>query len=77
MGCFARENRPSADYLNKSYYEISLAGLETLLAERGLVSADDIAAAHPLSESKTVDRILRHGDVKIARSRPTDRAPRA
>jgi hypothetical protein len=77
MGRFARENRPPADYLNKSYYEIWLAGLETLLAERGLVSADDIAAAHPLSESETIDGILRHGVVETLRypGRPTD-APR-
>jgi nitrile hydratase len=26
MGRFARENRPPADYLNKSYFEIWLAG---------------------------------------------------
>ncbi len=32
MGRFARENRPPADYLNKTYYETWLAGLETLLA---------------------------------------------
>ena len=36
MERFARESRPPTDYL-KSYYEIWLAGLETLLAERGLV----------------------------------------
>ena len=52
MGRFARENRPPADYLNKTYYEIWLAGLETLLAERGLVSAEEIVAGHPLGEPK-------------------------
>ncbi len=33
---FAREDRPPADYLAKSYYELWLAGLERLIAERGL-----------------------------------------
>ena len=71
----ARENRPPADYLNKSYYEIWLAGLETLLAERGLVSADEIVAGHPLGEPKRVDGILRQGDVEtlLYRGRPTER----
>jgi nitrile hydratase len=58
MGRFARENRPPADYLNKSYFEIWLAGLETLLAERGLVSADEIAAGHPLGETRKVDGVF-------------------
>jgi nitrile hydratase subunit beta len=31
---FAREDRPPAEYLSLSYYEIWLAGLERLLAER-------------------------------------------
>jgi len=52
MGRFARENRPPADYLAKSYYELWLAGLEALLAERGLVSADEIEAGRPLGEPK-------------------------
>jgi nitrile hydratase len=34
---FAREDRPPADYLSKSYYELWLAGLERLLAERGVL----------------------------------------
>ena len=78
MGRSARENRSPADYLNKSYYEIWLAGLETLLAERGLVSADEIAAGHPLGEPKRVDGILQHGDVEtvLHRGRPTERPAR-
>ena len=39
MSRFARENRPHADYLSKSYYQIWLAGLERLMVERRLVSA--------------------------------------
>lgn len=75
MGRFARENRPAADYLSKSYYELWVAGLEALLAERGLVSADEIAAGRPLGEVKKVDGILRHADVEGALNRgvPTER----
>jgi nitrile hydratase len=78
MGRFARENRSPADYLNRSYFEIWLAGLETLLAERGLVSADEIAAGHPLGEPKKVDGVLRHDDVEtvLHRGRPTERLAR-
>ena len=39
----ARESMPPARYLNASYYEIWLYGLETLLAERGLVSPQELA----------------------------------
>ena len=72
---FAREDRPPADYLAMSYYEIWIAGLERLLAERGLVSADEVASGHSLREPKKVDAILRHGDVEAAvyRSRSTER----
>ena len=34
---FAREDRPPGEYLSLSYYEIWLAGLERLLAERALL----------------------------------------
>jgi len=78
MGRFARENQPPADYLRKSYYEIWLAGIETLLAERGLVSTEEIMAGHPLGETKKVDGILRQGDVEtlLYRGRPTQRPAR-
>jgi len=75
MGRFARENRSPADYLSKSYYELWLAGLETMLAERGLVSADEIEAGRSLREPKKVDGILQHGSVEavFSRGRPTER----
>jgi nitrile hydratase subunit beta len=78
IGRFARENRPPADYLNKTYYEIWLAGLETLLAERGLVSAEEIVGGHALGEPKSVDGILRQGDVEtlLYGGRPTERPVR-
>ena len=75
MGRFARENRPPADYYAKSYYEIWLAGLEAMLAERDLVSANEIDAGRPLGEPKKVAAILQHGSVAAAlhSGRPTER----
>ena len=40
----ARERQHPVDYLRHSYYENWLAGLETLLVERGLVTAEELAA---------------------------------
>ena len=44
---FVRENRPPAEYLDMTYYELWLAGLERLLAERGypdrVLTADEVA----------------------------------
>jgi nitrile hydratase beta subunit len=37
QGRFAREDRPPADYLSKTYYEVWLAGLERLLDEHGVL----------------------------------------
>jgi nitrile hydratase len=73
MSRFARDNRPPPDYLAKSYYELWAAGLETLLGERGLVSAEEIAASRPLGEPKPVDGVLRREEVEnvLYRGRPT------
>jgi nitrile hydratase len=64
-GRFAREDRPPAEYLDMSYFEIWFAGLERLLAERGhpskVLAAGDVEAA------------LRTGGPA---SRPSERAAR-
>ena len=75
MSRFARENRPPQDYLSKSYFEIWLAGLERLMAERELVTADEIAAARPLHPRKDVP-VLTATDVSpmLRRGAPTARA---
>jgi len=69
----ARESLPPPDYLSKTYYEIWLAGLETLLAERGLVSSAELAAGRCLEPARAVERILGAGrvDAMIARGGPT------
>jgi nitrile hydratase beta subunit len=73
MSRHARESLPPPDYLRKSYYEIWLAGLEKLMAERGLVGTDEIAAGRVLHAAKPVDRILKADMVAgvLARGGPT------
>jgi nitrile hydratase beta subunit len=68
---FARENRSPADYLSKSYYELWLAGLEQLLAERRLVSAEELAAGRALDKPRPVTRILAADEVDRVLSRGT------
>ncbi len=54
----ARERQHPADYLRHGYYENWLAGLETLLAEKGLLSGDHTGPAVPADR---VGEILRRG----------------
>ena len=62
-GRFARENRPPAAYLTKTYYELWLAGLERLLAESGLVGPGEIAAEKSLEAGRAIKRVLAAADV--------------
>ena len=75
MSRSAREDRPPEDYLAKSYYEILLAGLEQLLAERGLVGEDEIVSGRMLHPPKPVKRTLSADDVSkvLYRGGPTAR----
>jgi nitrile hydratase subunit beta len=76
---FARENRPPAEYLSKSYYQLWLAGLQQLLVERGLVAPDELAAGRSLRPGTPLRRTLAAGDATglLKRGRPTNReAPR-
>lgn len=79
MSRAARETLPPDDYLSKSYYEIWIAGLERLMAERGLVTRDEIVAGHALRPPKPVERRLSPGDVArvLYRGAPTAREPGA
>ena len=76
---FARENRPPAEYLSKSYYQLWLAGLQQLLVERGLVAPGELAAGRSLRPATPLRRTLGAGDATgwLQRGRPTNReAPR-
>lgn len=75
MSRFARENRPPADYLSKTYYEIWLAGLETLMIERGLVTREEIEAGKVLTPAKPGVKPVPPQDITpaIRRGGPTSR----
>jgi nitrile hydratase beta subunit len=75
MSRFAREDRPPGEYLDKSYYQIWLAGLERLLLERGLVVHDEIDAGKPRNPAKPVPRTLTPDGVAamLHRGGPTER----
>jgi nitrile hydratase beta subunit len=74
---FAREDRQPAEYLAISYYERWLAGLERMLAERGLVAEDELAAGRSLRAGRPVPRVLSVGEVAtFGRGSPSREAPR-
>ena len=79
MSRFARENRPPQDYLSKSYFELWLAGLETLMIERGLVTREEIEAGKVLAAPKPGVTPIAPQDVApaIRRGGPTERTPPA
>ena len=71
----ARESLPAARYLAASYYEIWIRGMESLLLERGLVSAEELASGRATGTPPPVPRVLRASDVDavLARGAPTAR----
>lgn len=75
MSRAAREGLP--DYAQRSYYEIWLGALETLMTERGLLGADELAAGHALHPPVPIERVLRADQVAsaLAKGAPTQRQP--
>jgi nitrile hydratase len=73
----ARESLHPARYLTSSYYEIWLAGLEKLMAGRGLVTPDEVEAGKALHPPKPVPRILTAQAVAttLIKGGPTGRPP--
>ncbi len=76
-GRHAREDRNPREYLDSTYYELWYLGLKRLLAERGLVGADEFAAAKALRPGGKVARVLAAGQAAAAMARmvPYERAP--
>ena len=72
---FARESLPPAQYLNSSYYQIWLAGLEKLMLEQKLISDREIATGKPDRTDKPDMRILAAANVTtaLARGGPMER----
>ncbi|MBS0318319.1 MAG: nitrile hydratase subunit beta [Proteobacteria bacterium] len=75
MSRAARETLP--DYRSSSYYRIWIAALEKLLAERGLASAEELAAGRPLAPARAVARVLAAPQVAevLARGTSVARVP--
>ncbi|MBC7726760.1 MAG: nitrile hydratase subunit beta [Microbacteriaceae bacterium] len=63
----ARETQP--DYPRLSYYRLWLAALQQLMAERGQVLADELAASQQLHPPVPVKRVLAAADVPAALAR--------
>ena len=78
MSRFARENRPPEDYLSKSYFQIWLAGLETLMVERGLVTREEIEAGKVLTPPKPGVKPVAPSEVSpaIRKGGSTERTPK-
>jgi nitrile hydratase len=79
MSRFSREDREPADYLSRTYYELWEAGLEKLLAERGLLSEAELEAGHAIDTARDVRRlaaedveplVMRRGGVEREPTRP-------
>jgi nitrile hydratase subunit beta len=71
----ARETLPPAEYLSSSYYEIWAKGLEKLVVQTGLVSADELKAGRSLAPAAPVKRVIKADDVApmLARGGPSTR----
>lgn len=72
---FARESLPPADYLSSSYYEIWTRGLEKLLLDKDLVTAEELKQGKALGPAKPVTRVLTAETVApvLAKGGPADR----
>jgi nitrile hydratase len=72
----ARESLPPAVYLSSSYYEIWIRGLERLMLQRGLVTAEELRLGEPVEPSRSLARVLRPEavDATLARGSPTTRS---
>lgn len=74
-GRHARENRPPSQYLNWSYYQIWLAGLEELMNANNLLGETDTARSHnltPLAPENVAVTLAKGGPA----DRPANTPPR-
>src|SRR5881396_1340429 len=63
MARYAREQMPGPSYLNTTYYEHWLFGLERLLVEKGLLSPEELRTGRPQGPAPDPLRVLRARDV--------------
>ena len=65
----ARERLDPAEYLSSTYYEIWIAGLERLLLDGGLVTADELAGGKALVPPVPIAGVLQAEQVPAAMAR--------
>ena len=65
----ARESLPPAQYLASSYYEIWLAGMQALMLERGLVTAEELADGRMRDPPRKLPQVLTAPQVATALAR--------
>ena len=76
MSRFARENAPPADYLSRSYFEMWAYGLEKLIVDNNMVTAEELEAARAgehfdstespgLAPQKVVGAMRRGGSARV------------
>ena len=77
MSRAARETLPN--YLDLTYYEIWLGGVEKLLIEKGLVTADELTDGRARHAADAVARVLKADQVAavLAKGSPTERPDRS
>lgn len=77
MSRSVRESLPQAQYLASTYYEIWFAGLQTLLADKGLATSGEIASGAMAEPAKPVARVLQAEQVAgaLAKGAPVERDP--
>lgn len=63
MSRWAREQMPGHEYLNTTYYEHWLFGLERLLVEKDVLSPQELRTSRALGTAPGPVRVLRAGDV--------------
>ena len=63
---FAREDRPVDEYLRLSYYEIWFEGLQRLLVDNRLVSAEEVRSGRTAGQPAPIKRRLEASDVDAA-----------
>jgi nitrile hydratase subunit beta len=71
----ARETLPPAEYLSSSYYEVWTKGLEKLVVQAGLVSAEELRIGKALTPPAPVERVVKAEEVPamLARGGPASR----
>jgi nitrile hydratase beta subunit len=69
MGRYAREHMPPAEYLATTYYEHWLYGLERLLVDRGLVTANELTTMRPNGPARGLKPVSPDDLPKMIRNR--------